>query len=266
MKLKSLPILNFYYLIYFGIVTTAVTISREYLLQHLTISLAVAVTFFFAPFIIILLAELTPSFAKWLRVSFFGYFRVSTFASLSFTVLTLFSGSFIYNYFSFGFSGEQVFLNVFFLNLILLFFISLVLTKRFQIKDPAGLLIQKVDAPEVYLYRNGVLRHIPDPPTLRLLGYSFADVQIVSEMEFAKYTVRPALESVATGRLIQAKDKPVVYIIIGEEKHHVPDPDTAMFLSSLNYRLQGQRVTETLDQSEVDKWPTGNPLISIIRE
>lgn len=261
---KNLPILSFYYLIYFGIVAAAVSLSRDYFLQNLSASLTVGIAFFLAPFFVILIAKVKPSFAKWLRISFFKYFRVSTLTKISFVILLFFSALFGYNSISFGFSGEQIFLNVFFLNLILLFFISLVLTKRLQIREPAALLIRKHGTPEVYLYRNGILRHIPDPPTLQLLGFSFLDVQVVSDNEFEKYRRGGPLESVATANIIQANGKPEVYIIIGEEKRHVPDQNTLIAIQLLNNQVAGNRVIQVVQESELSRWPTARPLLSVL--
>jgi len=265
MKLKSLQVLSFYYLIYFGIVTTAVALGRDYFVERLALSLVVAGTFFLAPLLMILIAELKPSFAKWLRVSFFQFFRVNTFIQFSFVILVLFGSLFVYNYVSFGFSGQQIFLNVFFVNLILLFFVSLLLAKRIQVSEPQALLIQKIGTPEVYLYRDGVLRHIPDPPTLQLLGHSFADIHTISEKEFQKYKSRPPLESVSTGRLVQAIGKAEVYIIVGDEKLHVPDLNTLIAVQQLNAQAGGKRLIDNLPAAEVDKWPTGKPLRSVIQ-
>jgi hypothetical protein len=265
MKLRSLPLLTFYYLIYFGIVTTIVTLARDYLLKNLLTSLTVGLLFFLAPFIIVLIAYMRPAFSKWLRVSLFIYFRVSTFAKASFAILTIFCVLFIYNYIAFGISGEQTFLNVFLINLILLFLITLVLSDRFQIKDPLGLLIRQKGHPEVYLYKDGVLHHIPDPPTLQLLGYSFNDVNVISVEEFQRYTLRPPLESVVKGRLVRAQDKREVYIIIGGEKRHVPDPTTLNVIQQLNSEAGHSRTIEILSQGEVEQWPTGKPLVSLIQ-
>ena len=110
-----------------------------------------------------------------------------------------------------------------------------------------------------------MLRHIPDPPTLLLLGHSFRDVQKVPEKEFGSYTIRQKLESVSYGRLIQAVGRPEVYIIIGEEKHHVPDPNTLNSIQQLNAQIQGKRIVDVLPESEVDRWPTGRPLLSVIQ-
>jgi len=266
MRLLILSVLTFYYLIYFGIVTTIVTLARDYLLKNLQTSLIVGISFFLAPFVIVLLAHMRPAFSKWLRVSLFIYFRVSTFAKASFGILTIFSIVFIYNYIAFGVSGEQIYLNVFLTNLILVFFITLVLSGRFQIRDPLGLLIRQIGHPEVYLYKDGVLRHIPDPPTLQLLGYSFKDVNVISAEEFQKYTVRPALESVITGRLVRARNGPEVYIIIGGEKRHVPDPTTLNVIQELNSQLGQGRTIEILSQGEIEQWPTGKPMVSLIQQ
>ena len=266
MKLRSLPLLSFYYVIYFGIIATIVTLARDYLLKNLRASLIVGLLFFLSPFVILLLAQMRPAFSKWLRVSLFIYFRVSTFAKASVAILTIFSVLFIYNYIVFGTSGEQIFLNVFLINLILLFFITLVLSDRFQIRDPLGLLIRQKGYHQVYLYKNGVLHHIPDPPTLQLLGYSFNDVNIISAQEFQKYTVRPALESVMTGRLVRANNKPEVYIIIGGEKRHIPDPTTLSVIQQLNSQAGQTRTIEILSQAEVEQWPTGKPLVSLIQQ
>ena len=266
MKLRSLPLLSFYYMIYFSIVTTIITLARDYLLKNLRISLIVCLLFFLAPFIIVLIAHMRPAFSKWLRVSLFIYFRVSTFAKASFVILIIFSVLFIYNYIVFGVSGKQTFLNVFLINLMLLFFITLVLSNRFQISDPLGLLIQQIGHPEVYLYKDGALRHIPDPPTLQLLGYSFNDINVISAQEFQKYATKPALESVVTGRLVRAKNKPEVYIIIGGEKRHVPDPTTLNVIQQLNSQAGQTRAIEILSQSEVEQWPTGKPMVSLIQK
>jgi len=266
MKLRSLPLLSFYYEIYFGIVATIVTLARDYLLKNLRTSLIVGLLFFLAPFIIVLIAHMRPAFSKWLRVSLFIYFRVSTFAKASFVILIIFSVLFIYNYIVFGASGKQTFLNVFFINLILLFFITLVLSDRFQIRDPLGLLIRQIGHPEVHLYKDGALHHIPDPPTLQLLGYSFNDINVIPAKEFQKYTIRPALESVIVGRLVRAENKPEVYIIIGGEKKHVPDPTTLNVIQQLNSQAGHTRAIEILSQAEVEQWPTGKPLVSLIQQ
>jgi hypothetical protein len=101
---------------------------------------------------------------------------------------------------------------------------------------------------------------------LQLLGYSFNDVNIISAQEFQKYTLRPALESVATGRLVRGKNKPEVYIIIGGEKRHVPDPTTLNVIQQLNSQAGHTRTIEILSQGEMEQWPTGKPLVSLIQQ
>jgi hypothetical protein len=266
MRFQSLPLLALYYLIYFGIVTAVVGLARDYLLRNLRTSLIVGLIFFLVPLIILLIAHFRPAFSRWLRVSLFTYFRVSTFAKVSFAILIIFSVLFIYNYIVYGGSGGQTFLNVFLINLILLFFIALLLGGRFQINDPLGLLIQQDGHPEVFLYRDGGLHHIPDPATLQFLGYSFNDVSVISPQEFQQYSIRPPLEGVTTGRLVRANNRPEVYIIIGGERRHVPDPSTLYVIQLLRSQAGNTRPVEVLPEGQVEQWPIGNPLASSIHQ
>ena len=264
MRQRWLPLLSFYYPIYFGIVGTIVGLARDYLLRNLYISLIFGLLFFLLPWIILLIAHMKPAFSRWLRVSLFIYFRVSTFAKASFAILIILSVLFIYNYVVYGDSGRQIFLNIFLINLILLFFIALLLSGRFQINDPLGLLIRQDGHPEVYLYRDGALHHIPDPPTLQLLGYSFNDINVISPQEFRQYRIRPALESVTTCRLVRANNRPEVYIIIGGERRHVPDEFTLYIIRLLRSQAGNTQPVEILPEGQVEQWPTGTPLMGSI--
>lgn len=262
MRLRRLPLLSFYYLIYFGIVATIVQLARDYLLKNIWVSLIVGLLFFLAPLIILLIAHMRPAFSRWLRVSLFIYFRVSTFAKASFAILIIFCVLFIYNYIVYSDNGRQTLLDVFCINLILLFFIALVLSGRFQINDPLGLLIRQDGHPEVYLYRDGALHHIPDLSTLQLLGYSFNDVSVISPQEFRQYSIRPPLESVTTARLVRANNRSEVYIIIGGERRHVPDPITLGLIQILRSQAGNTRPIEVLPEGQVEQWPIGNPLVT----
>ena len=125
------------------------------------------------------------------------------------------------------------------------------------------MLIRKIGDNKVYRYRNSELKHIPDPPTLRLLGFHFADVQDISKKEFRQYTIRPPLDSVLKGKLIKGKEEPHVYIIIGEEKRHVPDLHTLQYILYLGQRSSDE--IETLEEDVVASWPTGKPLSTILQ-
>jgi hypothetical protein len=264
MRLQRLPFLSLYYLIYFGIVATIIQLARDYLLKNLCTSIIIGLLVFLLPLIILLIAHMKPAFSKWLRVSLFIYFRVSTFAKASFAILIIFSVLFIYSYIVYGDSGRQTSLNLFLINLMLLFFIALLLSGRFQINDPVGLLIRQHGHHEVYLYRDRGLHHIPDPDTLQLLGYSFNDVSVISPQEFRQYSIRPPLESVRTARLVRASNRREVYIIIGGERRHVPDPGTLYVIQILRQQAGNTQPVEILPEGQVEQWPIGIPLGSSI--
>jgi hypothetical protein len=82
------------------------------------------------------------------------------------------------------YEGEQIFLNVLVLNVFFLYLFGLLISGRFQIKQPPAILIRQKGRGEVHLYKSGTIRHIPDPPTLGLLGYSWGDIADISELEF----------------------------------------------------------------------------------
>jgi hypothetical protein len=65
---------------------------------------------------------------------------------------------------------------------------------------------------------------------------------------------------------MQAQNKPEVYIIIGGEKRHVPDPTTLNVIQQLNSEAGHSRTIEVLSQGEVEQWPTGRPLVSLIQK
>jgi len=232
-------------------------INKGYFLKNQTLSALIGVPLTLAPFIILAAVKLQPSLAKRLRVFIFKAFRVKNFCYVGLVVIILFNISFISNMF-----GASIIVNVFVINLLLLLFISLVLAGRFQIKDPRGLLI-KLAGPQhhrIHLYEDGKLRYIPDPPTLVLLGYSFADVQEVSEEEFEKYNMIRDIESITAAPLIQDPSTTAVYIIHEGEKKHVPDPDTLNFLL---HRGQVGRQVQPADDNQL-QLPTGEPLARFI--
>ena len=246
--------------IWLSIVVIALMIDKDYFLNNKTIYILVNAAILTIPLLVVLIANQTPALAKWIRIFVFNTFSVKTFASASLIVLLVFTGSFVYNMLVMNsFMVEQIFLNVLVLDLVFLFFISLTLTGRFQINDPKGLLLKAESQEEIYLYKDSELRHIPDPPTLRFLGFSFNDVQSVSTQEFSKYTIRPQLESVVTGKIIQGDKKPEIYMIMGDEKRHIPDPYTLQYILQL-----GKRDVSTLPEIDVAKWPTGTPLRTIL--
>jgi len=261
--MKAKGFLNFsifYYTLLLLILTMLNTIGRGYFLEHQILSISICGVLLLPPFIIWIVVKKRPSFAKRFRVFLSQVFHVKTFAVTSLIVLVAFSISFIYNVLILGFSTQYISFNIIALNFIFLFFILLVLDGRFQIDEPKGLLIQETAKPEVYLYRKGELRHIPDEPTLLLLGYSFDDVQEIPKEEFAMYQVRqPALDSVKTAKLIRGNERPEeIYMILEGKKRKVPDEITLI-------NIQRDHDVEDLPQEDVDNYHTGDPLTSVLK-
>lgn len=253
--------LSLYYLIFFGILS----FFKNSLIKNLQTTLIVGLIVFLIifPWIIILIADKKPAFSKWLRVSLFFTLRVSTFAKTSFIILIFLCFLLIYNYSFSNVSINQILVYLLFINLILLFFITLLLNGRFHINDRLGLLIRQIRTLEIYLYKDGALRHIPDPPTLQLLGYSFSDVNDISSDEFSKYIQKPALESISSGRLVRANNQYEVYIILDGEKRHVPDPLTLLAIQQYKSKEGQNNKVEILSEDDVSKWPTGKPLVRV---
>lgn len=263
MSTKSfLLFLGFYYPIWLQIIQIFLTINKQYFLENLKLSAGIGISITLAPFIILVATKIRPSFAKWLRVFLFRTFRVKTFCYVGLVVIILFNVSFILSRFGASFGTKHIIANVFAINLLFLLFIALVIAGRFQIRDPNGLLIKRASPQHhhIYLYEDGKLRHIPDPPTLVLLGYSFSDVQEVSEKEFRKYDVIRAIESVTTAQLIRDPSTTAVYVIHEGKKRHVPDQDTLNFI--LQRGPAGLQVQPASDNQL--RLPTGKPLARFI--
>ena len=255
-----LKIYGIYIPIILQIASILAMLSKNLFFMHTFKIISIATLLIFLPLILLVTTFLIPSFSKIIRVFFFNVFRVNTFAFISIIIVLTLSIIFIYNYFSLGFNAEQIFLNVFILNLIILFLAGLILANRFKITEPLDLLIQEEGREEVFLYIQGILRHIPDPSTFQLLGYSWDDIQIISEKEFHKYKKETPLESVKKARIIQGDKEPEVYMLIGNEKRHIPDPTTLEHILEL-----GKRDIEIEKQKIIDQWKTGRQLSSIVK-
>jgi len=246
--------------IWLAIAEIAVSVDRDYFVQNWSTYKWFVTAVFIFPFLLFGLSIWQGSVAKRLRLLTFSIFRVEVFVLVSLFVLVLFTMLFLQNLFRHTFQGEQIFLNVLLLNLIFIFFLALILADKFQIKQPSALLIRRQGHTKVYLYRDGVIRHIPDPPTLRLLGYSFGDVVDVSDTEFKVYVQRPAIESVTTARLVQVEDGPgEVWTIFGDTRKYVPDLHTLKFILQLR-----ERSIEAVTEDKLNAWEESSPLVSVL--
>jgi hypothetical protein len=251
------------YAVYLGlwlaVAQVALTVNRDHFVQNWYIYQWVTGAIILLPFLFLLLSIQQGSVAKWFRLLLFSTFRVETVTALGLSILTLFTILFLRNLIYYTFQGEQIFLNVLFLNLFFMLFLGLVLAGKFQIEQPTALLIQKSGDSKVYLYENRVIRHIPDPMTLKLLGHSLSDVVKVSEKEFNAYTLRPAIESVADARIVLGEGDRKVWMIFGDVRRHIPDPYTLNVIRQLK-----ERPVETIDEDELRSWKEERPLASLL--
>jgi hypothetical protein len=254
-----------FYGVYIGVILAAATlvaelVGRDVIIQNYLIFTAIAVAVLLLPFIVLGIANSKGAFAKWLRLVAFSLFQVRAFAGVGFIILLLFSMLFLFNLlFRGSYQGEQIFLNVFLLNLLFVFFLSLVLSGRFEIKQPSALLIKNTGHQEIYLFQDGVIRHIPDPPTLSLLGYSPNDIVEVNDAEFEAYQKRPVIQSVINARFVTTEEKDIVWIIFRDTKKRIPDLATLNFLQSLH-----KRDIDVVSADTLNTWKETDPLVSIL--
>jgi hypothetical protein len=236
-------------------------IDRNLIIKNWPFVLLIFGAVFLVPFLVLGLSRLQGTFAKSLRLFIFSAFRVETFAGFGLIILLLFTGLFILNLSRGFYDGPQIFLNVLFLNLLFLYFLALVYTKKFQIKQPSDLLIRNNGHAEVYLYQDGTIRHIPDPETLSLLGYSFEEVVDINDTEFATYKRKAALDSAKTARLVQEEgNSEEVWMIFGDRRRLIPDPYTLDFIQRL-----GKRPINIVTREQLNQWKVLNPIISILK-
>jgi hypothetical protein len=262
--MRAKDFFNFYG-VYLQIILAAVAIvvtlvGRDVLVQNWPVSAAIALVVLLVPCLVFGIASFRGAFAKWLRLMAFSVFKVEKFAGVALLVLVLFSFLFLFNLlFRNAYMGEQIFLNVFLLNLLFVFFLALVVGGKFQIAQPSALLIRNNGQPAVYLYQDGVIRHIPDRSTFRLLGYSFDDVVAVNDKEFVAYTQRPPIDSVSEARLVKTEKSREVWIIFGDVRKHIPDAPTLEFLQKLN-----RRSVDAVSEDKLQAWVEAKPLTSIL--
>lgn len=262
--MKAKGFLSFYG-VYFQIILTTVGImtpivGQDVFAQNWFVSAAIVSGILLLPFIVVGIASFRGSFAKWLRLMVFSVFKVETFAGVGLASLVLFSFLFLYNlFFRNAYVGEQIFLNVFLLNLLFVFFLALVVRGKFQLVQPSALLIKNNGHSAVYLYQDGVLRHIPDHVTSRLLGYSFDDAVTVNDKEFKAYPQRPPIDSISEARFVKTEESREVWVIFGDVRKRIPDETTLEFLQKLK-----RRSIDVVSEDVLQAWVETKPLTSIL--
>lgn len=265
MKIKDLLVFYAVYLsLLVQIVFGVVAIDRNSFVRNAWGLILVVVVALAFPLVVVGVAGLKGSFAKWLRLIAFSFFKVKTFAIVSLILLFFLSFFFLVNFWG-GFVGEllfiQIFLNGVLLNVVFIYFLGLVVFGRFQIKQPSAVLIRKRRGLEISVYQDGAIRHIPDPETFNLLGYSWDDVKEVDDAEFEAYKEERDIESVKTARLYRTQDKlEDVWIDLGDGTlRRVPNGHTLDFI-----QRSDRREVEIKTEEWLKKWKKGKPLVRIV--
>ncbi len=199
------------------------------------------------------------SVKKWMRILGFRITRIHTLARLAATFFTLMLVYFISVE---GFEHILADLSLLYIAALNWFFavFSLLLNvAKIKIRQAPALLIRNFDLGDekIYLYQKGVIRHIPDPDTLLLLGYSFVDVVNIPQDEFDAYNKRSDIESVRTATFVRDQND-IVWYTTHDEKKRVPDQITLRYIRKLT-RKDPQR-----DDGHLQKLRDSGELTSIV--
>ncbi len=78
------------------------------------------------------------------------------------------------------------------------------------------ILVQATNTPEVYIIKNGKMRHIPTVQAFNRRGLGWQNIEIISQDE---------LDAYSEDDLLKAEDSPAVFIICAGMKRHIPSPE-----------------------------------------
>ena len=216
----------------------ALEVDHDYFAKVLDNYWWIALAVLFLPLLVLALSIGQGVVAKWVRLLSFMLFRADVFALAGLIVLIPLTVLLIRETIMHASQGGLWSLNILIVDLFFMFLLGLVLAGRFQVRQPSALLLRKHGDDKIYLYQDRVIEHIPDPPTLMLLGYSFDEVVEVSEREFEAYTPGVVIESVRTARLLhlEGNQSKTVWMICGDEKRAIPDPVTLNYILGLGLK------------------------------
>lgn len=108
----------------------------------------------------------------------------------------------------------------------------LLISGKVENSDAHTLLFKTPTSPNVYLYKNNTLRHIPDPETFNLLGLRWSDVVLISDKELNTYKMSTPITSILEMQLIRYKG--IVYGVTNDKIRVIPGE------SSLKYILDSR--------------------------
>jgi hypothetical protein len=246
---------------FLSIATFALLVDREYFINRPARSILIIIVILILPALVHILFRSFGSFSKAFRLLTFRILKARVFALFGVVVLAISLICVLLGLIR-GWQIQTVLLGSFVIvNIVLFYLLALVWNGNFQIHEPKDFLFRCQNHPEVYLYVNGMGRHIPDPPTLFLLGWSFSDVVVLGENEFGAFSIDRPLESVSTARLVSPNDNEnEVWMILEDERRLIPDPRIVTWIQNLN----PQRTKDTIPRERLLTWREGEPLAAVI--
>ncbi len=263
MNKQILPILIAYYSFLFG---SSITIFKDYIQKHVFTFFIVVSILCIIPLFVFILIKLSASFAKLFRILLFYSLKINTFSIIGISVLLFFCVLMTINYLNKYLNIDLINFNIIILNIIFILYFIFFINKKIRFFEPKGLLIQEFGHIEIYLYHKGKLRHIPDPPTLQLLGYSIKDVNVIPHQEYIKYKLDSPLESIYSVKFVTINGRPEIYMIINGEKRHIPDVVTFDWIKNVRSEKRIDNTLEPILEDRLNQWKTGKPLKSLIQD
>lgn len=127
-------------------------------------------------------------------------------------------------------------INIISLNLLIFF-------EKLSNTDSKELILHDTSTGKMYLYSGNRVRHIPDPPTFDLLGFSWAEAIDIKNSELSSYQILPPITSLKDMRLFEYRGR--VYGLVNDKLKHVPDPPTLNFIMSHRLINDIIKLTET---------------------
>ena len=120
-----------------------------------------------------------------------------------------------------------------------------------------SLRVLKGSSDKVYLVRDGVKRHIPDPlTTFFVLLDTYREIECVSDMELNLHREGQQLPSISGCELVKGSGPPI-YVIWEDQRKHIPDPPT------YNYFFK-ERLPKELSDVDLEAIPRTGALRSIL--
>jgi hypothetical protein len=238
----------------------ALIVNRDYFVNRKVPSAIIAIVILILPAIGYLIIHASGSIAKTIRLLTFRILKTHVFASFGVVVLGISLLGVLLGL-TIGFPIQPVLIGSSVLVSVVLFYLlALIRNGNFHIQEATDFLFRFKARPEVYIYIKREGRHIPDPQTLFLLGWSFNDVIILDEKEFKAFRIGRPLESVLNARLVCPDDSAnEVWMILEGRKRRI-NPTILNSIKNLNPK----RTIDPIPRSQIAAWQEDKPLADII--